>query len=178
MQVGIEKRLSARHTYTIAYTLSETERNTEDFNFFPADQRFYDAERGPASNDSRHRLSAAVSLQLPWDIQAGGLIAARTKLPYNITTGADDNRDTQFNDRPAGGGRNSSRGATLFQADLRLNKTVRVRGVEVELIGEAFNITNEKNWTGFVGDQRSATFGKPSGGEITRQVQLGFRVDF
>jgi hypothetical protein len=178
LQVGIEKRLSARHTYTIAYTLSETERNTEDFNFFPVDNRFYDAERGPASNDSRHRVSGAVSFELPWGIQAGTLIAARSKLPYNITTGADDNRDTQTNDRPAGMGRNSARGASLFQADLRITKSIKLRAVNVELIGEAFNLTNQKNWTGFTGDQRAATFGKPTGGEITRQVQLGLRLDF
>ena len=178
LQVGVEKRLSARHTYTIAYTLSETERNTEDFNFFPVDNRFYNAERGPASNDSRHRVSGAVSFQLPWGIQAGTLIAARSKLPYNITTGGDDNRDTQINDRPAGVGRNSARGAALFQADLRVTKSVKLRGVDIEVIGEAFNLTNEKNWTGYQGNQLSATFGKPSGGEITRQVQLGLRVDF
>jgi hypothetical protein len=178
LQVGIEKRLSQRHTYTVAYTLSETERNTEDFNFFPMDNRNYDLERGPASNDARHRVSAAFSVQLPWQIQAGTLIAARSKLPYNITTGADDNRDTQTNDRPAGVGRNSARGASLFQADLRLTKSVKVRGVDFELIGEAFNITNEKNWITFTGNQRAATFGKPANGEITRQVQLGVRVDF
>lgn len=178
LQVGIEKRLSARHTYTVAYTLGKTERDTEDFNFFPADQRFYDRERGPASNDARHRVSAALSLQLPWEIQASTLIASRTKLPYNITTGADDNRDTQTNDRPAGVGRNSARGANLFQADLRLTKALRMSGVELELIGEVFNITNQKNWTGFQGNQRSATFGRPSGGEATRQVQLGLRLDF
>ena len=178
LQIGIEKRLSARHTYTIAYTLAETERNTEDFNFFPADNRFYDAERGPASNDSRHRVSGAVSFELPWGIQAGTLIAARSKLPYNITTGADDNRDTQTNDRPAGVSRNSARGASLFQADLRETKSIKLRSVDIELIGEAFNLTNEKNWTTFTGDQRAVTFGKPTGGEITRQVQLGLRIDF
>jgi hypothetical protein len=178
LQVGVEKRLSQRHSYTVAYTLGETERNTEDFNFFPVDNRSYDRERGPASNDARHRVSAAFSLQLPWQIQAGTLVAARSKLPYNVTTGADDNRDTQTNDRPAGVDRNSARGATLFQADLRLSKSVHVRGLELELIGEAFNITNQKNWTNFTGNERSATFGKPSGGESTRQVQLGVRVDF
>ena len=178
LQVGIEKRLANRHSYTIAYTLSETERDTEDFNFFPADQRFYDRERGPASNDARHRVSAALSLQLPWQIQASTLIAARSKLPYNITTGADDNRDTQTNDRPPDVGRNSGRGANLFQADLRLTKAIRTGDVEVELIGEAFNITNQKNWTNFTGNQRAATYGKPSGGEATRQVQLGVRIDF
>ena len=178
LQVGIEKRLSQRHTYTVAYTLSTTERNTEDFNFFPVDNRNYDLERGPASNDARHRVSAAFSVQLPWDIQVGTLVAARSKLPYNITTGADDNRDTQTNDRPAGIGRNDGRGANLFQADLRLTKGIRIGRMQLELIGEAFNITNQKNWTNFEGNQRAATFGRPTGGEATRQVQLGVRVDF
>ena len=178
LQVGIEKRMSARHSYQIAYTLSSTERNTEDFNFFPVDQRNYDGERGPASNDSQHRLSGALTLFLPWDIQASTVIAARSSLPYNETTGADDNSDTQFNDRPAGVGRNARLGAPLFQADLRLTKGFTVRGVGLDLIAEAFNITNQKNWTGYDGNQRSATANKPTGGEITRQVQLGFRVDF
>ena len=178
LQVGIEKRLSQRHTYTVAYTLSTTERDTEDFNFFPVDNRFYDLERGPASNDARHRVSAAFSVQLPWDVQVGTLIAARSKLPYNVTTGADDNRDTQTNDRPAGVGRNNARGATLFQADLRVTKGIRISKMQFELIGEVFNVTNQKNWTNFTGDQRAATFGKPTGGEATRQVQLGVRVDF
>jgi hypothetical protein len=178
LQVGIEKRLSQRHTYTVAYTLSTTERNTEDFNFFPVDNRNYNLERGPASNDARHRVSAAFSVLLPWDIQVGTLVAARSKLPYNITTGADDNRDTQTNDRPAGIGRNDGRGANLFQADLRLTKGIRISRMQLELIGEAFNITNQKNWTNFEGNQRAATFGKPAGGEATRQVQLGVRLDF
>jgi hypothetical protein len=178
LQVGVEKRLSNNHTYSIAYTLGETERNTEDFNFFPVDQRYYDLERGPATNDARHRVSGALSVLLPWRIQAGTLIAARSALPYNVTTGADDNRDTQTNDRPADTGRNSGRGGTLFQADVRLTKAVQFRGVELEFIAEAFNVTNQKNWTNYDGNQRSATFGKPSGGELTRQVQLGVRLDF
>ena len=178
LQAGVEKRLSQRHTYTIAYTLSSTERNTEDFNFFPVDQRFYDQERGPASNDARHRVSGAFSIELPWQIQASTLIAARSKLPYNITTGTDANRDTQTNDRPSGVGRNSGRGASLFQADLRLTKAVRMRGISLEVIAEVFNITNQKNWTNYVGNQSAPNFGQPAQGEPTRQVQLGFRVDF
>ena len=50
--------------------------------------------------------------------------------------------------------------------------------MRIEIIFEAFNVTNEKNWTNFDGNQRSATFGRPSNGENTRQVQLGVRVDF
>ncbi len=178
LQVGIEKRLSARHSYSVAYTLGETERDTEDFNFFPVDQRNYAGERGPASNDARHRLSAAFSVELPGGVQLGTLVAARTKLPYNITTGADDNRDTQTNDRPVGTGRNAGRGARLVQWDLRATRPIRIGPRRVEIIAEAFNLTNQKNWTNFDGNQRSATTGRPTNGEITRQVQLGLRVDF
>src|SRR5688572_32377921 len=62
------------------------------------------------------------STLFPYTTLFRSLIAARTKLPYNITTGTDANRDTQTNDRPSGVGRNSGRGATLFQADLRLDR--------------------------------------------------------
>jgi hypothetical protein len=178
LQVGVEKRMSARHTYSIAYTLSETERDTEDFNFFPVDNRDYAAERGRASNDARHRVSGALTLEIPGGIQLGTLIAARSKQPYNVTTGADDNRDTQTNDRPVGLARNSGQGATLFSADIRATRPFTVAGMRIEIIAEAFNVTNEKNWTMFDGNQRSATFGRPSNGENTRQVQLGVRVDF
>ena len=43
--------------------------------------------------------------------------------PYNITTGVDDNVDTVFNDRPGGVERNSGRGASQVNANLRLNKS-------------------------------------------------------
>src|SRR5688572_32707936 len=67
------------------------------------------------------------STLFPYTTLFRSLIAARTKLPYNITAGSDVNRDTQTNDRPSGVGRNAGRGATLFQADLRLSKAVRMR---------------------------------------------------
>ena len=107
------------------------------------------------------------------------LIAARSGLPYNETTGADDNRDTQTNDRPAGVGRNASLGASPVPGGPpRDQGRSRFAAVGIEMIGEAFNITNQKNWTSYDGNQRSATFNKPTNGEITRQVQLGFSVDF
>lgn len=48
LQVGVEKGHSASHSYTVAYTLSKAERDTEDFTFVPQDQRAFAAERGPA----------------------------------------------------------------------------------------------------------------------------------
>ena len=44
----------------------------------------------------------------------------QSALPYNITTGRDDNGDTISNDRPAGVTRNSARGSALVDVSTRL----------------------------------------------------------
>jgi hypothetical protein len=45
-------------------------------------------------------------------------------LPYNVTTGFDDNGDTVSNDRPAGERRNSARGRGRWDAGGRLSWTI------------------------------------------------------
>ncbi len=49
--------------------------------------------------------------------------------PYNITTGLDGNGDTTFNDRPSGVGRNSARGASQWNVNLRLNRSINLGGI-------------------------------------------------
>ena len=50
-----------------------------------------------------------------------GIINATSALPYNISTGLDNNRDTVFNDRPVGAGRNSARGKGRLEIGTRLS---------------------------------------------------------
>lgn len=178
LQVGVQKRHLHRHSYAVAYTLSRSERDTEDWEFLPQDQRDYAAERGPSSSDVRHRLSASVNLDLPFALRFTAVTTARSALPYTITTGFDDNRDTNFTDRPAGVGRNSARGNDFWQADARLSREFRVGRRRIEVLAEAFNLTNHRNWSGYDGNQRSATFGSATDATSPREVQLGIRVDF
>jgi hypothetical protein len=49
--------------------------------------------------------------------------------PYNITTGLDNNGDTVFNDRPLGVDRNSARGASQWNVNLRLNRSFNLGGL-------------------------------------------------
>jgi hypothetical protein len=49
--------------------------------------------------------------------------------PYTITTGIDGNSDTVFNDRPVGFGRNSERGASQWNVNLRVNRSFNLGGV-------------------------------------------------
>ena len=58
------------------------------------------------------------------DIKAGFRVhmnlRAQSEAPYNITTGLDENRDGQTNERPAGMRRNSARGNPTGNVDLGL----------------------------------------------------------
>jgi hypothetical protein len=162
----------------VAYTLSSTERDTEDFEFLPQDQRHYDDERAPASGDARHRFSASTDLDLPAGLRVAALAIARSGLPYNITTGSDNNRDVAPTDRPAGVSRNSARGSAAWQLDLRISKFFAIGRQRMEFLAEAFNVTNHSNWTAYDGVVVNETFGRPTSSGDPRQIQVGIRVDF
>ncbi len=178
LQAALKRQHANGHSYFISYTLSSSERDTEDFRFAPQDQRDYAADRGPGANDSRHRLAANLSADLPFALRVAGVFIARSKLPYNITTGLDDNRDTFFTDRPPGVGRNSGRGDPFWQADIRLARTFKLQHARLEVLAEAFNLANHRNWIGHMGDRRSAQFGKPTAATGAREIQLGIRVEY
>jgi hypothetical protein len=179
LQVGVEKRSDTLYGYTVAYTLSSSQRDTEDSTFVPQDHRNPAADFGPAGSDARHRLAASLTLALPGVVQIGTVLTARSGLPYNITVGTDRNGDG-FNDtdRPSGGSRNSARGDDFWQVDARVSKTIRIGGWRVQAIAEAFNVSNHRNWTEYQGNMRSLVFGKPTNAASSRQVQAGVRVDF
>jgi len=88
----------------------------------PADSRNPDAEWGPASQDIRHRFNAGVNIGLPLGVRANLSGTAQSAAPYTITTGRDDNGDGVSNDRPAGVGRNSARGAARYDMNVRFSR--------------------------------------------------------
>jgi hypothetical protein len=178
LQASLRRQPSHRYSYYVAYTLSTSERDTEDFRFMPQDQRDYAGDRGPGANDSRHRLAANMAVDLPYAFRIAGILTARSALPYNITTGLDNNGDTFFTDRPSGVGRNSARGDPFWQTDIRIARTFRLRRMRIEALGEIFNLANHRNWIANLGDMSSKQFGKPTAAAGAREIQLGIRVEF
>jgi len=178
VQASLKRQQAVGYAYFVAYTLSNSERDTEDFRFVPQDQRDFAGDRGPGANDSRHRLAANVAAELPLALRAAAVLTARSALPYNITTGVDNNRDGFITDRPAGVGRNAGRGAAFWQADIRLSRTFQLQRARLEVLGEIFNVTNRRNWIGHIGDRSSSQFGKPTAATSAREVQLGIRVEY
>ena len=176
--IGVQKPHSRHYSYAVAYTLSRAERDTEDWDFMPQDQRDWAAEWGPSASDARHRLAASANVDLGLGVRLTSILTARSALPYNVTTGDDNNRDGSRTDRPAGVSRNSARGGDSWQVDARLSKAFGFGARRIELIAEVFNLFNHSNWIAFDGVARSTTFGRPTDAAAPREVQLGIRVDF
>jgi hypothetical protein len=89
----------------------------------PADSYDLTAEWGPASGVPSYVASSMVSAPVWRNIRLSVSAMMQGGVPYNLTTGRDDNADTVFNDRPAGVGRNSSRGKGAWDAGARLSYT-------------------------------------------------------
>jgi hypothetical protein len=105
-------------------------RNYSDFaTALPADSNHPDADWGPSAQDVRHRIFFNFNAPLVSGIRMGLNVQGASALPYNITTGLDDNGDTLFNDRPSGVERNSARGASQWTANIRFSKSIPLGGV-------------------------------------------------
>ncbi len=114
---------------TVMYTWSNSRNFADSPLSLPADSNEPDADWGPTAQDVRHRLFILANTPLVYGVRAGLNVQGFSALPYNITTGTDDNGDTVFNDRPAGIERNSARGAAQWNVGLRLNRTFALGGV-------------------------------------------------
>lgn len=111
-----ERRMFVAANYTLARSTNEADSVLS----LPADAANPAAERGPASDDARHRAMGFASFPLFRSLSAGLSFNVRSALPYEITTGRDDNGDSLSTDRPAGTQRNAGRGRALADISGRL----------------------------------------------------------
>lgn len=114
---GVKKRLS----WMVSYSLSKRINEADGPLSLPADNFDLRAERGPAGNDVRDRftITAGVGLFKGWRLTPTFYYSSA--IPYNITTGRDNNGDTVFNDRPQGMTRNAARGEASWNVNMRLS---------------------------------------------------------
>lgn len=185
-QFRLQKRFNNRLGFLIGYTAGSAKAIAD--NGTPSDKYNLLADWGPTANDVRHRMVGNLIYELPYGVQIGGIVTANSAPPYNITTGADANRDGDNNDRPSGTTFNAGRGDRFFQTDLRLSKKFDFRRVRAEVLWEMFNLFNTVNFTNYQGNQSAAPgvtgtgiptgFGRPRQAFDPFQAQLGFKVTF
>ncbi len=112
-----ERRIFVAANYTFGRSIDQT----DSLFSLPADNGNLGAERGPSLADARHRFMSLVNVPLKQRFRLASSVRVQSALPYDITTGRDDNGDTVSNDRPAGVTRNTGRGSAQIDVGLRVS---------------------------------------------------------
>jgi hypothetical protein len=110
------------------YTRGRVNNHADNETSLPANSLDPDAEWGPSRQDVRHRLQGVVNVPLLLGVRANVNVNAQSAVPYTVTTGRDDNGDGVSNDRPAGVGRNTERGAATWTMNLRVSRAFGLGG--------------------------------------------------
>ena len=206
VSMQLEKRFAnywgARVSYAVGHGRGNTIGTPTAVNDFQVlGERNLDLNEGPTSLDRRHTVSLSGRVEVPWipGLIASGVARFSSGTPFTIFnsnidadqngvlidpvapgtySGAGQNAITVEND----GGRNGAYGPGYKNFDARLGYRVRMpAGRSLDLFLEAFNLTNEPNFSNPTGDMRSGNFLVPTslqGGGFPRQYQLGARFGF
>jgi carboxypeptidase family protein/TonB-dependent receptor-like protein len=179
---------TAVYTYSRAFNNTFGAKSGSDLSFnLPADNYELGPEWGRADYDVRHRLSLAGVLELPRMFQAGIVMRMKSGPPYDITTGYDDNGDTEASDRPRGVTRNTGQAPGFAQLDLRMSKLFQTARPlkyamadpgELQINIDVVNLLNRTNYVDVVGVLSSPLFGHPISAREPRSIQISIGYRF
>ena len=192
VNVALKKRAGGKLSFTAWYSLSSAKgtqlASTDDLGFTPinAFDPFNPIQVGPTRTDARHRVTINGTWIAPAGFRVSPIFRYKSPTPFNVLAGVDLNGNGVNFDLPVGvTSLNSARYVSFKQFDLRIAKSINFfKDKRIELIGEGFNVTNEKNPGGFVTSRASATFGTATtyAGDFQRGeqrlFQLGVRFEF
>jgi hypothetical protein len=185
LRIGMRQRFSVFNV-TANYTLQSAYSDVDGAFGLPSDNYNLMADWGRTSWVEKHRFNTSVNSRLPFGVYLTTTIEADSGNPYNITTGKDDNQDSQINDRPSGTSRNSGDGPGFFNVSFNLSKAVQLAsdplnpdsGPQVNFFINADNALNMTNFGPPSGVLTSPLFGKPFSARNPRQIEIGMRFQF
>ena len=206
--VGFSGGVWRKISFAIDYTLSKSISDNGGIFSLPSDNNNLRADQSVTSDDRRHKIYSFVGFKIRRGLRLTTTISVGSPLPFTITTGRDDNGDTNFNDRPASLRRNSGRGKWRKQLDVGLSYTFSFidrnesdseegfsvvttsedssgafdfdsrKRFSIRLFANARNVLNNTNLNNFVGVQTSPFFRQPISAESSRKVTLGLTFRF
>ena len=151
-------------------------------NSFPANNYDLSGEWARADYDQRHRFNLLGGVHAAKYLDLGIGFFANTGAPYTETTGRDDFRTGYANARPVGVPRNSLQGPGFAELDLRWSHDflfkAKKEGPRMTAALDAFNVTNQVNYAGFVGNLSSPFFGEAVVAMPSRRLQCTLRFAF
>src|SRR5262249_38541417 len=149
------------------YALGSTKSDTDGWQSLPVNSYDMHSEWGRSGFDVRHRVFTGVNWNMPWGLNATTMVNWNSSSPYNITTGRSFYNDGVINERPidlltgAMSSRNSGVGAGLFNINLNVQKTVKLKRAEQSPEGIRAGNNSPTGVNNFAEPQRG---GLPGGG--------------
>ena len=136
---------------TASVTFSDKKNISDDFSpaltDYPSDPANINAEYGRARGSERYHIVLTGVFHAPWALTVAPIYEYGSGQPWSQRYGYDYNGDGKSSDRVAGVGRNTMDGPAFRQLSLRVTKAVPMSGNgQLEVIAEAFNLTNVKNY--------------------------------
>jgi len=163
-------------------------------------------DHGRSDSDRRHRLVLAGRAGIPvlGGLGVSAIVQASTGVPFNVTTGKDENLDGILSDRPKGLDRNTGADTKLdivnkrraregldpvdaldepdfAQVDLRVWKPITHKNgrAELDFFIQVFNLLDRFNPGAIEGRITARNFGEPIGqAGPSRTFELGFKAGF
>ncbi len=197
--VNLGVKMRTRNSWAaLSYTWSRAEDMGPDplkgGIYLPPNSDDLGLERALSDFDARHRVVLAADTPLRvMGIRGSIILQYSSGVPFNVTTGKDDNQDGILSDRPAGLGRNTGERTDLgdgrrfhqpafAQVDLKLTRPFLYgnRENEAEVYLQVVNLLNRENGGLVQGQLNNPAFlGRP--GLLVgppRIVELGLRLGF
>ncbi len=142
-----------------------------------------DLDKGPSSLALDHIFQVNGLVDLPWQIQIGGIFRAQSGFHFSKFDEAnrDPDGNANFNGIDFTAGRNAFTSAPFVNMDLRFSKRIDVgERVRVQILFELFNVMNRQNPAAI---QNRATIPTEPFGSTTqvlpgREGQIGIRISF
>lgn len=133
-----------------------------------------------------HDIEAELNASLPLGIFVSGDVSYNSGRYYTITTGRDDNRDSNVNDRPPGVAFNTELGPRYFNVDLNLSKAFFLRrapgsstsGTNVNVFVNMTNALNSVHYGTPSGVITSPVFRRSTSAGDPREIEIGLRFQF
>ncbi len=164
------------------YLLSKAYNNTSGVRYFPADSYAPNAEWSRSDNDARQKFNLLGTVHANGWFDLGIAFSTHSELPFDVTTGDDNNNDGVINDRPVGTPRNSLHGPGFVDLDLDLSREFRLNkrtdGPVLTSSLSSFNVSNHQNDTTYIGVITSPFFDSAVAAQPSRRMQLSLRIKF
>lgn len=206
--VGINQFFSKRYTLLIGYLNFDMTSDADNSGTFPQSAFSGRGEMARPGWEAKHRVFATQQLTLPGQVSLSSHLETASGLPYNITTGFDNNGDGIINDRPSIASPSDPSGIpTIFgrltpvtvagnvarnvgtmpwtvHLDMGLSRHFALHSKAPEnskaitISGRVSNLINHTNVTAVNTILGSPAFGQALTADVGRRIEIGGRYSF